>query len=107
MPVVLVTGTFDILRAEHVRELAAIREKNAGASIVATIIPGGREWLPTHARAELVAAMRMIDYVVIAASREAEDWIALLRPAAVMRFEAADARRAQELIEHVQQRQSS
>lgn len=103
---VFVTGTFDILRAEHVREFAALRDRlGPAATLVAGIIPGGREWLSAEARAELTAAIRVVDYVVIAASREAEEWIVLLQPTEVVRLEADDARRTQELIQHVQQRQ--
>jgi glycerol-3-phosphate cytidylyltransferase-like family protein len=105
--VVLITGTFDILRAAHARELEAIRERiGSGALLLVAVLPGGREWLPARARAELVSAIRVVDYVVIAAGGEAEEWIALLKPAEIVRLEAADARRTQELIEHVQQRQS-
>src|SRR5262245_17102125 len=69
--VVLVIGTFDVLRAAHVRELGAIRERiGKESTLVAAILPGGHEWFPARARAELVAAVRMIDYVVIAAGGE-------------------------------------
>jgi bifunctional ADP-heptose synthase (sugar kinase/adenylyltransferase) len=105
-PVVLVTGTFDVLRAEHARELSAVRKRCGAVSVVAAVLPGGPEWLSAQARAELVAAMHMVDYVVIAAGREAEDWIALLRPVEVVRLEAGDARRVRELIEHVERRQT-
>lgn len=106
-PVVLATGTFDVLRAAHARELAAIRAQiGPAATLVVGILPGGRQWLSARARAELVAALRVVDYVVIAAGREAEEWIALLRPAEVVRLEADDARHTQELIRHVHQRQS-
>jgi glycerol-3-phosphate cytidylyltransferase-like family protein len=105
-PVVLVTGTFDLLRAAHARELAAVRSRIGPAgSLAAAILPGGREWLTAQARAELVAGIRVVDYVVIAAGCEADDWIALLRPTEVVRIEADDPRHTQELIRHVQQQQ--
>jgi glycerol-3-phosphate cytidylyltransferase-like family protein len=62
--------------------------------------------LSQHARCELVAALRVVDYVVSADDAAVDRWIDTLKPVEVVRLEAADARRARQLIEHVQRRQS-
>ena len=97
----IASGAFDVLRAEHVRELAALRVR----PVLVAILPFEKELLPQRARAELVAALRMVDYVVPADSDELDTLIGALQPAQVVRLEASDARRARQLFEHVQRRQ--
>jgi len=104
--VTVVTGTFDVLRAEHARELAAIRERT-GKPLLAVVLPVEKELLSQTARAALVAALRMIDYVVIADSAELDRLVAVLRPASVERMETADALRMKQLVEHVKRGQES
>jgi glycerol-3-phosphate cytidylyltransferase-like family protein len=99
---VLVTGYFDILRASHIR---ALRQIQAGMLVVA-VRPHPGAVLPLRARAELVAALRMVDYVVIADDREVDTLVTALRPARIVHLEDADLERARELKQHVQSRQS-
>jgi bifunctional ADP-heptose synthase (sugar kinase/adenylyltransferase) len=102
---VLITGYFDVLTATYVRELTQIR---AGAdTLVAAVLPLSGELLPQRARAELAAALRMIDYVIITDNEYLERLIAELQPTVVVRLEAADERRRRELIDHVHRRQNS
>ena len=96
-PLVLVTGTFDILRADHIRQL---NELPPGKVMVA-VLPAPVDFLLQSARCEVVAALRMVDYVVAADPDGVDHLIGRLQPAAVMRLEAADALRARHLIEHV------
>jgi len=103
--VTLVSGTFDVLRAGHARELAAIRGRT-GMPLLVAVLPVEKELLPQAARAAMVAALRMVDYVVIADSEGLNRLIDVLRPAGVERMEAADAQRMKQLIEHVQRRQN-
>ena len=103
-PVILITGTFDVLRAHHALELAATREGRAGTLLVA-VLPQENALLPQQARAELVAALRMVDYVVAARAGELDMLIDALRPAQIVRMEAADVARTKQLIEHVHRRQ--
>jgi rfaE bifunctional protein nucleotidyltransferase chain/domain len=81
--VVLTNGCFDILHAGHVRYLEGAKREgdalvvgiNSDAS-VRKLKGTGRPILPEQARAELVAALRVVDYVVIFGE---EDAGALLR----------------------------
>ncbi|HEV2448703.1 MAG TPA: hypothetical protein VGS58_22375 [Candidatus Sulfopaludibacter sp.] len=100
--VALVTGYFDILRASHIR---ALREIRAGR-LVAAVRPCAHSVLPLGARAELVAALRMVDYVVIADDRELDTLVSELRPARIVHLEDADRERTRELKRHVHERQS-
>jgi len=102
-PVVAAIGYFDVLRAEHVRELTALR---AEGPLLAIVLPLEGELLPQRARAELVAALEAADYVAAADAGEAEALVEALKPIRVAHLEAEDARRARQLIEHVQQRQT-
>jgi hypothetical protein len=53
-----------------------------------------------------VAALRMIDYVIIAEAGEAQAILSRLAPAETVRLEETDLRRRGELIEHVHRRQT-
>jgi bifunctional ADP-heptose synthase (sugar kinase/adenylyltransferase) len=105
-PLAMVTGYFDVLRAAHVRALVAVRTSAGGAKILAVVLPAPDEILAQRARAELVAALRVIDYVVIADAAEADRLADSLQPVEIVRLEAADARRAREFREHVHRRQT-
>ena len=102
-PVAMATGFFDVLRAEHLRELSAL--KSNGALLVA-VLPLAGELLDQRSRAELVAGLRMVDYVVAADRGDVDALIDALKPLHLARLETADARRARQLTEHVQRRQS-
>ena len=104
-PLVVVTGYFDVLRGEHVRELASVRERIGAGTLVVAVLPLAEEVLEQRARAELVAALRMVDYVLIADPQELERLIASFEPAELVRLEAGDARRIRELKEHVHRTQ--
>jgi bifunctional ADP-heptose synthase (sugar kinase/adenylyltransferase) len=102
-PLAVVTGYFDILRAGHARDLGQVRNH----PLLVAVLPLAGELLPQRARAELVAALRVVDYVVIADDGDVERLVDGLRPVEFVRLEAADARRARQLIEHVHRRQTS
>ena len=104
---VVVTGAFDVIRADLVRELARIRERAGTATLVAVVLPAEGAALPQRARAELVAAMRVIDYVLILETLDVEPFLARLAPCETVRLETADACRARQLSEHVRTRYSS
>jgi glycerol-3-phosphate cytidylyltransferase-like family protein len=103
MQVALVTGYFDPLLDAHARRLGEIAAP--GRAVFVAIAEPPRPLLQARARAELVAALAMVDYVMLAASMPA-DWFAALVPDAVFREEAADERRTGDLIKHVQSRQT-
>lgn len=98
----VVTGGFDVLLAADARELAAIRARDAENALVVVILPVTGELLPARARAELVAAIRVVDYVVIADDPAPDVLLAALEPARVVRLETAQAERKRQLMEHVQ-----
>jgi len=98
--VALASGYFDALRAAHVRDLTGL-----GAPLLVAVLPCHGELLPRAARAEMVAALRMVDYVVITDEKDLDALIECLAPRELRRLEAADAARVRQLIEHVQSRQ--
>ncbi len=105
-PVAMITGYFDILRAELVHDLDRLHDRNQGAKLLAVVLPNPDEILPRQARAELVAALRVIDYVVISDTAAARRLAASIEPVEVSHLETDDARRARELKEHVHRRQT-
>jgi glycerol-3-phosphate cytidylyltransferase-like family protein len=100
--VALVTGYFDILRASHIH---ALQQIDAG-KLVVVVSHYCKAVLPLRARAELVAALRMVDYVITADDSQLDTLVSALRPAQIVHLEDADLQRATELKQHVQRRQS-
>lgn len=92
----LVTGTFDPLLAAHARRLREVAGE--GAVLFAAISEPANPLLSARARAELVAALGVVDYVVLGD--------APLQPDEIYREETADAGRTRDLIRNVQERQS-
>jgi bifunctional ADP-heptose synthase (sugar kinase/adenylyltransferase) len=103
----LVTGYFDCLRAAHVCELESLRQRAGSRALVAAVLPWPEAFLSQQARAEMVAALRMVDYVVAIEASDVAALIDAVAPSEIVRLEAGDARRNRELIEHVHRRHSS
>jgi len=80
-------GCFDLLHVGHVRYLAAAKAEadrlivavNADASVEALKGPG-RPIMPAQDRAELVAALRAVDYVVVFPDAKVGRLLAMLKP---------------------------
>jgi len=106
-PVTVVTGFFDVLRAEHARSLREAREAGLSHPLLVVVLPLDGALFGQRARAELVAGLRVVDYAVAADREDAAALIDFLRPAHLVRLEEADARRVRQLIEHVQKRQTA
>jgi glycerol-3-phosphate cytidylyltransferase-like family protein len=73
---VWVSGHFDPLLAEHVRKLARVREPGRPLVVeVTNPMPGShpQALLAQRARAELVAALSMVDFVVLGGAESAAD----------------------------------
>jgi rfaE bifunctional protein nucleotidyltransferase chain/domain len=85
--IVLANGCFDLLHVGHVRYLGGARQQgdvlvvgvNSDAS-ECQLKGEGRPILPQQARAELVAAVRAVDYVVLFDEPSVEALLAALRP---------------------------
>lgn len=99
----VVTGYFDPLLASHARRLAALR--SAGETLVAVVCDPERSLLPLAARAELVAALAAVDWVI--AATDPEPVIAALDPDELVREQEADLERREELIRLVRNRYSA
>jgi bifunctional ADP-heptose synthase (sugar kinase/adenylyltransferase) len=105
-PLTVVTGYFDVLRAEHARELDAIRHRIGAGTLLALVLPYSGEVFDIHARARMMAALRVVDYVLVADEVEASALLEALRPQAVIHLEAGDARRNREIAERIRRGQS-
>lgn len=69
------------------------------------VTPSRNPLLVVRARAELVASLAVVEYVLAAADAgEAERVLADLEPEAVLRWDSDDERRTAELIAHVHSR---
>src|SRR5436309_5031550 len=85
--VVLANGCFDTLHVGHVRYLEGARREgdilvvavNDDAGICSLKGPG-RPILPESARAQLVAGLRAVDYVILFSEPNAEALLEFLRP---------------------------
>ena len=103
-PVALVTGYFDVLRVGDARELARVRHH----PLLVVVLPLGGDILPPRARAELVAALRVVDYVVIANYGGLDRLVEALNPVEYTRMEGEHAVRRdrwpRQLIQHVDRR---
>jgi bifunctional ADP-heptose synthase (sugar kinase/adenylyltransferase) len=98
----IVTGYFDVIVAEHVRRLREI--KNGCATLVVVVLDPPEPLLPGRARAELVAALGMVDYVVPADKQAAGELLDHFTTSEIAREESADLLRARRLSEHVKRR---
>lgn len=84
---VFTNGCFDILHAGHVRYLGFARAQgdalvvglNSDASVAANKGPS-RPVVPQEDRAEVLLALRCVDYVVLFDEKEPADLIAAVRP---------------------------
>lgn len=103
-PVTLVTGFFDVLGTHHIEALERVARPDRCLLVALRTAPGSI--LPLRARAELVAALRMVDYVVIADEAQRDALISSLKPAQTVHLEEDDRAHARELKLHVQRRQS-
>jgi bifunctional ADP-heptose synthase (sugar kinase/adenylyltransferase) len=98
----LICGHFDVLTADHIRRL---RELANGQPLMAAVLDSPKPLLSLRARAELAAALGMIDYVIPMAGDGFDRALEQIQPSEVVREEAADRHRVTALIEHVHRRQ--
>ena len=98
----IVTGYFDVIVAEHVRRLREI--KNGSAILVVVVLDPPEALLAAGARAELVAALAVVDYVVPADEQAAKELLSHFTASEIVREESDDLLRARRLSEHVKSR---
>ena len=96
---VIVTGYFDPVTAEHARLFRQISSKYSGIAVF--LSDPLHPILPAQARAELLAALRVVDCVVLPQDRGSQP---LDPDIPVLREEEADEARLRKLIEHVHER---
>ena len=101
-PLKVVTGYFDVLVAGHVRRLREIG--NGSGTVIVVVLDPPAPVLHARARAELVAALSVVDYVVPANGQAAQELLSQLNPSEIIQEEPADLLRARCLTEHVQRR---
>ena len=104
-PLAVVTGYFDVLRGGHACDLQQVRDRTPHAKLLVAVVTYPGEPIDGPSRSELVAGLRMVDYVVTANHDELDGFIERLRPVEIVRLEAADLGRKRRLIEDVQRRQ--
>lgn len=103
-PLKLTTGYFDPLTAAHARRLAEIAGED---KLVVCITSPEDPVLEAKARAVLVAALEVAEYVTVCAPEQAARLLEITPAEAVTREESADAERTEKLIRHVQQRHTA
>jgi hypothetical protein len=100
-PLLLATGRFDILRVEMARQLTAARARTGARSLAIAILPLAGELAPVAARAEMAAALRVVDYVFFAPEGDLASLVQALQPLEILRLDEADEERKRQLTEHV------
>jgi len=103
-PLKVVTGYFDPLLAGHARRLREIT--GPGAQLAVVLATPENPLLPARARAELVAALAVVDYVVLPPEGGADRLLEQLPAQSVFHEEVADAGCAEEFIRRVHRRQA-
>ncbi|HEU0143024.1 MAG TPA: hypothetical protein VFQ79_25105 [Bryobacteraceae bacterium] len=98
-----VVGSFDPLVAEQARYLHQLAA--SGARLFAVISHPERPLLSASARAELVAALKDIDFVVLGEGDRPEEFLKCLPDGCIHRREHSDAQLTEQFIRHVQGRQ--
>jgi bifunctional ADP-heptose synthase (sugar kinase/adenylyltransferase) len=102
----VVTGYFDILLAAQVRDLEAARALAGFGCLMVVLMPGAQPLLSQRARAEIVAGLRMVDFVVTAGDDHLEEFLRRLPADEVISRQAADEHQTRLLMEHVHGRHS-
>ncbi len=91
-PLTVVATSTSVLRAGFVKDLEGLR--TPGHALVVALLPAGPELLPVRARAEVMAGLRAVDYVVIATPGDLAD-------IEVVSLESSDRARTADLLRRV------
>jgi hypothetical protein len=104
--VTAVTGYFDVVLAAQVRDLEIVRKSAGSGCLMVILCPPAQSLLSERARAEIVAGLGMVDYVVIAGDEDLEAFLRRLPADEVISRQAADEEQTRLLMEHVHGRHS-
>jgi bifunctional ADP-heptose synthase (sugar kinase/adenylyltransferase) len=97
----VITGHFDPLTAAHARRLT---DRHRNRQIIAIVTDPPEPVLSLSARAELVAALDAVDYVVSTQDNTVAEIVALLQPDELIQEESADLDRTRDLVAHIRVR---
>jgi glycerol-3-phosphate cytidylyltransferase-like family protein len=98
----VVTGFFDPVLAAHARRLAELAAPNTTLMVV--VNSANDTMLDARSRAELLAALRTVDYVVVPGKTDVSVLLQRIEPDAICREEDADRRRTGELAVRIRER---
>lgn len=99
----LVTGYFDPVLAAHARRLTELTAPNT--TLMVLVNSAQDTLLDARSRAELLASLRMVDYVVVPGKLEVTALIERIEPDAICREEDADRQRTEQLAGRIRERQ--
>ncbi len=99
----LVTGYFDPVLAVHVRRLAELTAPNT--TLMVLVNSADDTLLDARSRAELLASLRMVDYVVLPGKSEVTALLERIEPDGLCREEDADRQRTRHLAGRIRERQ--
>ncbi len=102
----VVVGWFDPLLASHAARLCELAPDGDGL-LVAVLADPPEPLLAARARAELVAALAVVDYVVLAEGAGQAELLEGISPGSIFREEDADGERRNELVRRVFSRQKA
>ena len=88
----IVTGYFDVLTAALVRRLREIAGARPGSPLIAIVLDPDGALLTARARAELMAGLAVVDYVVLPGARPLEQVLAQLPAGEVVRERSEERR---------------
>jgi bifunctional ADP-heptose synthase (sugar kinase/adenylyltransferase) len=98
----VVTGYFDPLLAAHAEALA-----RTGCGLLVLVVSPADPLLPVRARAELVAALRCVDWVVPLNDDVLPEWVVAVPPGRLIRREREDQERRDAFLRRVYERNGS
>jgi hypothetical protein len=101
---VAVVGCFDVPGVQLVRALARIRESSPGVPLAALVVGCGEAVLPLRVRAEMAAALAVVDYALPVEPVDLEGLLREIGPSLVVRREDEDHALNRQLKEHVRRR---
>jgi bifunctional ADP-heptose synthase (sugar kinase/adenylyltransferase) len=102
----VVTGYFDVLLAAHVRDLEVVRMHTGSGCLMVVLLPRAQALLSARARAEIVAGLGMVDFVVTVGDDDLDEFLRRLPADDVISRQAADEEQTRLLMEHVHGRHS-